>query len=61
MEPKYSGLAALVTGASSGIGRTIAQRLGKSGMELWLVARSSEGLEETAASIKACGGAKGGA
>ena len=58
MEPKYSGRAALVTGASSGIGRTIAQRLGSAGMELWLVGRSSQGLEETAAAIKARGGGK---
>lgn len=56
MSLKYSGRAAIVTGASSGIGRAIAQRLGKSGMELWLVARSRQGLEETAATIAESGG-----
>src|ERR1700679_1029335 len=56
MSLKYSGRAAIVTGASSGIGRAIAQRLGRSGMELWLVARSRQGLEETAAGIETSGG-----
>lgn len=56
MSLKYSGRAAIVTGASSGIGRAIAQRLGKSGMELWLVARSRQGLEETAAALAQSGG-----
>ena len=54
-EGKYRGRAAIVTGASSGIGRVIAQRLGASGMELWLVGRSAEGLKETAASIEKFG------
>lgn len=56
MSLKYSGRAAIVTGASSGIGRAIAQRLGKNGMELWLVARSRQGLEETASAIEKSGG-----
>jgi NADP-dependent 3-hydroxy acid dehydrogenase YdfG len=55
MQPKYAGRAGVVTGASSGIGRAIAQRLGAEGMELWLVARSAEGLEETASAIEKCG------
>jgi NADP-dependent 3-hydroxy acid dehydrogenase YdfG len=52
MSLKYDGRAGVVTGASSGIGRAIAQRLGAAGMELWLVARSSDGLKETAAAIE---------
>jgi NAD(P)-dependent dehydrogenase (short-subunit alcohol dehydrogenase family) len=56
MSLKYSGRAAIVTGASSGIGRAIAQRLGRCGMELWLVARSAAGLEETASAIRKSGG-----
>ena len=39
---------ALVTGASSGIGRAIAQYLAASGTKVTLVARSEEGLLETA-------------
>ena len=38
---------ALVTGASSGIGRDIAKELSKKGYELILVARNKEKLEET--------------
>jgi NADP-dependent 3-hydroxy acid dehydrogenase YdfG len=56
MQLKYSGRAAIVTGASSGIGRAIALRLGAAGMELWLVARSAEGLKETAALIEKTAG-----
>ncbi|MET0987936.1 MAG: SDR family NAD(P)-dependent oxidoreductase [Steroidobacteraceae bacterium] len=56
MDHTFKGRAAIVTGASSGIGRAIAQRLGEAGMEQWLVGRSMEGLEETAAAIKQAGG-----
>jgi NADP-dependent 3-hydroxy acid dehydrogenase YdfG len=50
-QSKYSGCAAVVTGASSGIGRVIAHRLGAAGMELWLVGRSADGLKETASAL----------
>jgi len=52
---KYSGRAGIVTGASSGIGRVVAQRLGAAGMELWLVGRSAAGLSETAAALEQYG------
>lgn len=42
---------ALVTGASSGIGRDIAIELGKRGYDLILVARNEEKLKETAKNI----------
>jgi NADP-dependent 3-hydroxy acid dehydrogenase YdfG len=52
MPLKYSGKACLVTGASSGIGSVIARRLGASGMELWLVGRSTDGLRNTAEDVE---------
>ena len=55
----FSGRAAIVTGASSGIGRATAIALGKAGMELWLVGRSSEQLHITAQAIAQAGGPAG--
>jgi NAD(P)-dependent dehydrogenase (short-subunit alcohol dehydrogenase family) len=43
---------AIVTGASRGIGRAIAQTLGAEGMSLVVAARSRDQLEELAASLK---------
>ena len=50
------GRTALVTGASSGIGRGIALALGAEGVRLALVARRGKLLEEVAAEIAAKGG-----
>jgi short-subunit dehydrogenase len=46
----------LVTGASSGIGRAAAVRLGEAGATVLLVARSEDALEEVADEIGAAGG-----
>ena len=43
---------ALITGASSGIGRDMAKYLGKQGFDLILVARNKERLEEVKSEIK---------
>ncbi|MEO1009106.1 MAG: 3-oxoacyl-[acyl-carrier-protein] reductase [Planctomycetota bacterium] len=48
---------ALVTGASRGIGRAIAQRLAADGRHVVLASRSPQPLEEAKAEIEAAGGA----
>jgi NAD(P)-dependent dehydrogenase (short-subunit alcohol dehydrogenase family) len=50
-----TGKNAFVTGASRGIGRSIAVGLAGAGADVALVARSEHGLEETAADITALG------
>ena len=51
-----SGRVALVTGASQGIGRTVAQRLAKDGAAVAVAARNQEKLSELVAEITAVGG-----
>lgn len=58
MNTLFKGRSGIVTGASSGIGRLIAQTLGMAGMKLWLVGRSAAELEITAGAIAANGGPK---
>lgn len=58
MNTVFKGRSGIVTGASSGIGRLIAQTLGMAGMKLWLVGRSAAELEITAGAIIAGGGPK---
>lgn len=52
----FNGLNALITGASSGIGRIIAKRLAAGGAQVVLVARSREPLDELATEIRTSGG-----
>jgi 3-hydroxy acid dehydrogenase/malonic semialdehyde reductase len=49
---QLSGKRALITGASSGIGRAMALCLGEKGCELFLLARRREKLKEVAALLK---------
>jgi len=56
MDLKLAGKAALVTGASVGIGRGIALALAREGARLAVVARRAELLDEVAAEITAAGG-----
>ncbi len=46
----------LVTGASSGIGAAIAERFGREGDHVLLLARNAERLERTAQDVRAAGG-----
>lgn len=56
MTKPFEGRAAIVTGASSGMGRVTAIRLAKAGMECWLIGRSEEELNATKDSIAQAGG-----
>lgn len=51
-----SGQVAMVTGASQGLGRTCAERLGQCGATIICVARSVEKLADTVAQIQKLGG-----
>ena len=55
MEDALNGRIALVTGASRGIGRAIAVALAEHGVQVALVARSREGLADTARACEAHG------
>ena len=52
----YKGLRALVTGASSGIGRCLALRFASEGARVALVARRESELEAVAGEIRKAGG-----
>ncbi len=51
-----SGQIAMVTGASQGLGKAIAIRLGECGAKVLCVARSADKLKETVDAIQAAGG-----
>jgi NADP-dependent 3-hydroxy acid dehydrogenase YdfG len=51
-----SGHTAIVTGASSGIGRAIAERIGASGAHVFLSGRTASAMKESAAKIVDAGG-----
>jgi NAD(P)-dependent dehydrogenase (short-subunit alcohol dehydrogenase family) len=56
MAGELEGRAALVTGATSGIGRATALRFAEAGARVALVGRDGEGLGRTASEVKGRGG-----
>src|SRR5581483_10468736 len=56
LDDAVKGRTILITGASSGIGRAAALKLGEAGGTVLLVARTREKLEEVADEIKQVGG-----
>ncbi len=56
-EATLAGKVALVTGASRGIGRSVAIELARRGAQVVITARTQGGLEETDDAIRAVGGA----
>ena len=56
MNSHWSGKVALITGASSGIGRALAVELGRRGASLALIARRADALREAAGEIESAGG-----
>ena len=56
MNYEFKGKRAIVTGASSGIGKGIAMRFAKMGVKVILAARRQLELEEVAAEIRSHGG-----
>jgi short-subunit dehydrogenase len=56
LRERVSGRAVVITGASSGIGEALANRLGDAGAKVLLAARSADKLEEMKQSIETRGG-----
>src|SRR4051794_17185608 len=53
---RFRGRVVVVTGASAGVGRAVAEAFGAEGAKVALLARTDEALEHAATTIRASGG-----
>ena len=58
LELNLTGKTAAITGASEGIGKAIAEKLGEEGVDMWIAARTQEKIEAVAAAIEAAHGVR---
>jgi len=50
-----TGQVALITGGATGIGRAMAQALGKAGAKVWLASRDAAAIERSVAELRISG------
>ena len=58
LELNLKGKTAVVTGASEGIGKAVAEKLGEEGVDLWIAARTQGNIEAVAQAIESAHGVR---
>ena len=55
LELNLSGKTAVITGASEGIGKAVAEKFGEEGVDMWIAARTKDKIEAVATRIYRAG------